>query len=230
MVKGTAAGGGGRSMASNKQKVVNALTHLCLAGPHRSAELAAALGALRAAQGHNFLILLAAPETLSYRGLYTYEAHASAAHGAPSVRIHGVGPANLTPAILTASALEAGGGVAGSAAGGGGGAGVGSPPAPQHPTAPHSSSSSSSSSPALGGAAAAEALASSPYVVDACFKYATAGRCFAPISTRSVTLTTDAVTIRQRFVGKGAAASGAPVAGGSLPNPTWHLAPREEEE
>ena len=46
--------------------------------------------------------------------------------------------------------------------------------------------------------AAREAAATSPYVVDACFKYATAARCFAPIATRSVGLTTDAVTIRAR--------------------------------
>jgi hypothetical protein len=171
-VRHTAAGGGGRPTTSNKQKVVNALTHLALAGPHRACELAAALASIAASGAHYFLILLAAPEALTYRALYTYDPHPG---GAPAARIHGHhGPACLTPAILTAVAVEAGD----AAAEAGPGAG---PPTP--------------------GAlpdAARDAAATSHYVVDACFKYATAARCFAPIATRSVGLTTDAVTIRAR--------------------------------
>lgn len=172
-------------MSTNKQKVVNALTHLCLAGPHRGGELGAALAAVAASTAPSFLILLAAPESLTFRGLYAYDAHGVAAGGVPTLKIYGLGPANLTPALLAAVAAEAGevggGGeaalLASPGAGGGGGGGAGG-----------------------GGGSNGDASASaSPYIVDACFKYATAGRCFTPISTRTVTLTTDAVTIRQRF-------------------------------
>jgi hypothetical protein len=171
-VRTTAAGGGGAGSTSNRGKVTNALTRLCLAGPHRAAELAAALAALERSGAPSFLILLASPEALLYRGLYEREGGAGAGGGAH--KIHGVGPPSLAAAILTAAALEA---VDRDAAG-------------------------ADAAPLALSPAAKDAAATSALVVDACFKYNTAARAFAHIAARCVTLTTDAVTVRARFTNR----------------------------
>lgn len=90
-------GHGGSSTASNRQKITNALTALCLAGPHRSIELATALASMKSCESSNFLLLLASPESLSYRGLYSFEPH-----NGTCLRLHGTGPATLTSAIIAA--------------------------------------------------------------------------------------------------------------------------------
>jgi hypothetical protein len=98
------AGHGGSTTSSNRQRVVQALQSLCLAGPHRAEELHAALTALKSVGGAatNFLILLASSESLTYRGLYSYEPSSGTA-----ARLHGHGPARLNGAIH-AGALAAG--------------------------------------------------------------------------------------------------------------------------
>lgn len=81
--------------ASNKARILNALQTVALAGTHRRAELDAALAALSAADSASYLILLAAPDALSYRGLYSFDQA-----GGRTVRIHGSGPADLTAVVL----------------------------------------------------------------------------------------------------------------------------------
>lgn len=160
-------GHGGSVTASNRQKVANALQFLCLAGPHRAVELATAMAALKGCDSANYLLLLASPDSLSYRGLYSHEPHTGTA-----LRLHGSGPMQLTGAVLAAKAAE------GSLPGGG------------------EDDDDDSHSRAL-----AETAARSTSIVDCCYKYATASRSFALIHSRSPTLTTDAVTIKQRFTG-----------------------------
>jgi len=85
--------------ATNRPRVANALQAVCLAGAHRRGELEAALAAMAAgpAAGSDFfLVMLASPEALTYRGLYALDAAAAAAGRALFVRVHGAGgPAEL---------------------------------------------------------------------------------------------------------------------------------------
>jgi hypothetical protein len=115
--------------ASNRQRVANALQFVCLAGAHRAAELAAALQAMAAAAAGSvataeeggcgagspgggaaprpaeyFLVLLASPDSLSYRGLYSFDPATCEA-----LKLHGSGPAFLTDAVLALLPAGSGG-------------------------------------------------------------------------------------------------------------------------
>ena len=179
IVRTTAAGGGGAGSTSNRGKVTNALARLCLAGAHRAGELRAALSALENSNAPSFLILLASPEALLYRGLYEWDGGGGTQPMCQ--KIHGSGPASLTPAILTAAALEA---------------------FARDASAADRGDTQRANIPTLLSPAEKDAAAKSALVVDACFKYNTSTRAFAALSTRSVTLTTDAVTVRARFAAK----------------------------
>ena len=128
---------------------------------------------MRDSASASFLILLASPESLSYRGLYSFEPHVGV-----SARLHGHGPPQLTGAVLHAArrAREA------ERAAGGGGAG------------------GDAEEDALAAAAAA-AAARSAWAIEGTYKFSTSGKSFAPLPTREVGLTADAVTIRRRLGG-----------------------------
>jgi hypothetical protein len=192
-VKGTitasgVGGHGGSSTVSNRQKVANALSMLCLAGPHRSIELATALASMKGCGAANFLVLLASPEALSYRGLYSYEPHTGVC-----LRLHGTGPTSLTGAIAAAKRADSGAAAADAGGDGDGDTGGG--------VSPHS----------VGGVDIAAEERAATYIVDTVYKYVTSSRSFALIPSKAVTLTTDAVTVRARFASPtaGGAAGGA---------------------
>jgi hypothetical protein len=105
-----ASGRGGSSTSSNKQRTVNALTHVLLAGPHRARELADALDAIAAAEAEdgatNFLILLASPESQIYRGLYVFRPLGVPGIAGPfASRIHS--HSNAAPPFMPCSLLDA---------------------------------------------------------------------------------------------------------------------------
>ncbi|RYE82164.1 MAG: hypothetical protein EOO65_05865, partial [Methanosarcinales archaeon] len=91
------------SKASNKQRILNALGAVCLAGAHRVKELEAAVHAVNASTAESFLVLLAAPDALSYRACYSFDPSTGLA-----LRIHGSGPPSLTQAIQLAQATSSG--------------------------------------------------------------------------------------------------------------------------
>lgn len=98
---------------SNRKRITLALETVCLAGAHSARELLAALDAMRAhPAAEHFLILLASPESHSYRGLYAVLPTDGGGDdgGAPApppparlVRVHGHGPEDLTPALAQAA-------------------------------------------------------------------------------------------------------------------------------
>jgi len=57
---------------------------------------------MKSCESSNFLLLLASPESLSYRGLYSFEPHTGTC-----LRLHGTGPTTLTAAVV--AAMENGG-------------------------------------------------------------------------------------------------------------------------
>lgn len=95
--------GSGTTTVANKQRIVNALSTVCLAGAHRTTELAACMIALEAASAHTdaFLILVTAPDSTSYRALYTLSISTG-----ECIKVHGAGPVELTPLIRQSMGLE----------------------------------------------------------------------------------------------------------------------------
>jgi trimeric autotransporter adhesin len=164
--------------ASNKKRVANALQTVCLAGSHRTLELAAALRAMEAASAGDplvlgaaidsaggagtirpcdyFLVLLAAPESLSYKGLYAFDPQTCEA-----IKIHGSGPSFVTDAVLALLP-----------------------------------SNNPSGGPGSGGAVLTSARGSSGVSINGCYKYSTGQRRFEALPTLSVGLTTDAITVK----------------------------------
>ena len=59
--------------SSNKRRVANALTRLCLAGAHLQSQLDEAKAEMEACSGSNFVVLFRSPENFTYRGLYCLE-------------------------------------------------------------------------------------------------------------------------------------------------------------
>lgn len=159
---------GGGATTSNKQKIVNALKRLCLAGPHRAMELQEALDAINTSPFTNFVILLSSAQSVIYKALYGVDVSQNVGE-----KLHGIGPPSITQALQEAAAVY-------------------------DKKGKKQDTKEGEDGDASAAVSDANSGSSCPFYCEAFFKYSTSDRSWQRLTSKTLSLTTDAVALKPK--------------------------------